>query len=143
FASLTPVKGWMIVRHGGNYLEITTQAETITTLTCDRCLQNYNHRLVIDTSEIIWLEEPDCSEAELAGEKEVSLADLSEKLAPNSYFEPEKWLYEQLCLATPLRCLCAEDCPGNQTLKQADNQPKIDNRWASLAALKQQFNLEE
>ena len=48
----------MSIRHGGTFLEILAQAETIVTLTCDRCLQNYNYRLSIDTSEIIWLEEP-------------------------------------------------------------------------------------
>ena len=43
--TLTPIRGTLIVRHGGNFLELSVQAETIVTLICDRCLQNYNHRL--------------------------------------------------------------------------------------------------
>ena len=43
--SLTPVRGKMAVVHRGNYLEVSVQAETIITLTCDRSLQQYNHRL--------------------------------------------------------------------------------------------------
>ncbi|MGK7934392.1 MAG: DUF177 domain-containing protein, partial [Xenococcaceae cyanobacterium] len=71
--TLTPVKGVMSIRHGGTFLEVLAQAETIVTLTCDRCLQNYNHRLSIDTSEIIWLEEEKATEDSFLSEKEVSL----------------------------------------------------------------------
>ena len=54
--TLTPIRGNMKVRHGGTFLEVTIDAETIITLTCDRCLKQYNHRLVLNTSELIWLD---------------------------------------------------------------------------------------
>jgi uncharacterized protein len=137
--TLTPVKGKIIVRHGGNFLEVRSQAETITTLTCDRCLQHYNHRLVIDTSELIWLESELENIAELPTEREVSLEDLSETLPPNGHFEPETWLFEQLSLALPLRKVCGDDCPGAEAMTHQEEN-STDSRWSGLAALKEQLN---
>ena len=137
--TLTPVKGKIAVRHGGNFLEVTSQAETITTLTCDRCLQHYNHRLAIDTSELIWLESELENIEDLPSEREVSIEDLSETLAPNGHFDPESWLFEQLSLALPLRRICGENCPG-AAKTSSETESKIDSRWSSLAALKEQLN---
>lgn len=47
--TLTPVRGRISVQHRGNYLEVSAQAETIITLNCHRCLQQYNHRLKLNT----------------------------------------------------------------------------------------------
>ncbi|MDJ0595391.1 MAG: YceD family protein [Pleurocapsa sp. MO_226.B13] len=137
--TLTPVKGKIAVRHGGNFLEVSSQAETIVTLTCDRCLQHYNHRLAIDTSELIWLESRLENIEDLPAEREVPLEDLSETLPPHGHFDPETWLFEQLSLALPLRRVCGESCPGAAvTSSKEDNG--IDSRWSSLAALKEQLN---
>ena len=132
--TLTPVRGRLVITHCGSYIEVSTVAETIVTLVCDRCLQQYNHRLSIDTSELIWLDENAENFDKVPVEREVSLEDLSESLPPNGYFYPEVWLYEQLCLATPVRKLCSQDCqqPAAATAKE----PLIDSRWASLADLK-------
>ena len=137
--TLVPVKGRILVRHGGNFLEVVSQAETITTLVCDRCLQHYNHRLAIDTSELIWLESEREHVEDLPTEREVSVEDLSETLPPNGHFDPEAWLYEQLSLALPLRKVCGRDCPGT-TVETATEENHIDSRWSSLAALKEQLN---
>lgn len=138
-ATLTPVKGKIQVRHGGNFLEVRSQAETITTLVCDRCLQHYNHRLAVDTSELIWLESELENIEDLPTEREVSVEDLSEVLPPNGHFDPERWLFEQLSLALPLRQVCGENCPGaaKTPLKE---EFKVDSRWSTLAALKEQLN---
>lgn len=139
FPTLTPVKGFLTVRHGGNFLDVVAKAETIVTLVCDRCLQNYNHRLAIDTTEIIWLESELENVADLPAEREVSTEDLSETLPPNGYFDPENWLYEQFCLTTPLRQLCGKDCRGTTQTSTA-SETYIDRRWSSLASLKEQLN---
>ena len=123
--TLTPVRGFLVVTHGGNFLEVYLQAETILTLTCDRCLQQYNHRLTVETSELIWLEH------EL--EREISREDLSETLPPDGYFDTENWVYEQLSLAMPMRQLCGKNCQAPQTKEE---ETIIDSRWASLASLK-------
>ena len=137
--TLVPVKGVVSIRHGGNFLEVVSQAETITTLVCDRCLQHYNHRLAIDTNELIWLESELENAADIPSEREVSLEDLSETLPPNGHYDPEAWLFEQLSLALPLRKICGDDCPGaSQNATKDENL--LDNRWASLAALKEQLN---
>ena len=137
--TLTPVRGSLVVRHGGNFLEVSVNAETIVTLTCDRCLQNYNHRLAIETSELIWLEAIDSDLNSLPLEREVSLEDLSETLPPNGHFDTEQWLYEQFSLAVPLRKLCGADCRGAVTAT-SETEPQVDNRWASLASLKEQLS---
>lgn len=137
--TLVPVKGSISLRHGGNFLEVTSQAETITTLVCDRCLQHYNHRLTIDTSELIWLESELESTADLPSEREVSLEDLSETLPPNGHFDPQAWLFEQLSLALPLRKVCGENCAGADTRAVAEEN-HVDSRWSSLAAFKEQLN---
>ncbi len=133
--TLTPVKGTVIVRHGGNFLEVTAQAETIVTMVCDRCLQNYNHRLQVDTSELIWLEAEIQSIDDLPTEREVSIEDLSETLPPDGHFDPETWLYEQFSLAMPFRKECGKECQGAAKTSTAI-ESHIDARWSSLAALK-------
>ncbi|MEM9539496.1 MAG: YceD family protein [Cyanobacteria bacterium P01_E01_bin.42] len=130
--TLTPVRGVLQVKHCMTYLEITAKIEAIATLVCDRCLQNYNDRLQVETTELIWLEE---EEPPSVREREVRVDDLSETLSPTGHFAPEAWLYEQLSLEMPLQKNCGEQCPGTTQLPK-DNKPIIDNRWAGLAALK-------
>lgn len=141
FETLTPVKGTIVVKHQGNYLEVFAQAETIVTLTCNRCLQQYNHRLTVDTSELIWLDEAADQPDQGPLERETALEDLVETLSPNGYFECREWLYEQLCLALPPRQLCDANCLGIQakTSVEPDAPKAIDHRWASLAELKKLF----
>ncbi len=136
--SLTAVTGRMLVRHQRNYLEVLATAETIITLTCDCCLQQYNHRLKVDTSELIWLDEAaDKRDADGPVYREVGLEDLVEVLHPRGYFYPDEWLYEHLCLSLPHRQLCDRQCPGIQPGPDArESQPLLDRRWASLAGLK-------
>ena len=137
--TLTPVKGRIQVQHRGNFLEVSAQAEAIITLNCHRCLQNYNARVQVDTSEFIWLQDP--QPEDYAEEVEVSFDDLVETLPPQGHFEPVKWLYEQFCLAVPQRQLCDQACEGIVNPLTSD-EPSIetDQRWAALSALKQQLS---
>ncbi len=138
--TLTPVRGRIRVQHQGNYLEVSVQAEVIITCTCNRCLQNYNHRLMIDTKEIIWLDEAANEiEDEPLLEREVALDDLVETLSPQGDFYPSEWLYEQMCLALPQRQLCDINCPGIQLNSASISEKPVDRRWASLEALKKQL----
>jgi uncharacterized protein len=141
--TLTPVRGELTVIHQGTYLEVQAKADTIVTLTCDRCLQAYNHRVRLSAQELIWLE-PDPDPATLPQEREVSADDLFETLPPNSYFYPEVWIYEQICLALPQPQICDEDCPGIETPQQGGTSPDpVDHRWAALTQLQQQFQAPE
>ena len=136
--TLTPVRGRMQVTHKGNYLEVSAQAETIVTLTCDRCLQQYNHRLTVDTSELLWLDESADQPDQGPLERETPLEDLVETLLPNGYFYPDTWLYEQLCLTIPPRKLCEHECPGIM-INDESASSKTDRRWQALEALKRQL----
>jgi uncharacterized protein len=141
--TLTPVRGRLQVTHQGNYLEVKAKAETIVTLTCHRCLKQYNHRLALKSSELIWLDEevnqPDAG----SGEIEVALEDLVENLSPTGSFSPRDWLYEQLCLEVPHKQLCDTQCPGilltNNDNEEESSETASDSRWASLEALKRQL----
>jgi uncharacterized protein len=136
--TLTPVRGRLKVRHQGNYLEVSAQAETIITLTCHRCLQQYNHRLKLDASELVWLDESANQPDDGPLERETALDDLVETLPPQGYFQPDTWLYEQLCLAIPPRQLCDQKCPGIQVTDTESASP-TDRRWEALEALKRQL----
>lgn len=140
--TLTPVRGKIQVKHCGTYLEVSGKAETIVTLTCDRCLQQYNHRVSVETTELIWLDENAESVEMLPLEREVPLEDLSENLSPRGYFDPQEWLYEQLCLALPQRQLCNQNCSGIAD-EILSSRPKVDSRWASLESLKAQLHSQE
>lgn len=138
--TLTPVNGNLQITHHGNYLEVSAQAETIITLTCDRCLQQYNYRLAVEPTEIIWLDDAVEDPNDLPLEREITLEELVETLPTNGYFHPNEWLYEQLCLEIPQRKLCDQQCSGIQisnTLPPPQPSSKPDGRWASLEALKQ------
>lgn len=135
--TLTPVKGEMSITHQGTYLEVKGKASAIMTLECDRCLQSYNTRVQVDTSEMVWLEEP-TSEAAL--EKEVDLEDLIESIPPQGNFKPDSWLYEQMCLAIPQKKICRPDCEGIAFNNPVGVDDSIDHRWAALSSLKQQLS---
>jgi len=138
--TLTPVRGKLQVKHEGNYVEVSAQAETIITLTCDRCLQHYNYRLAINTSELIWLDV--AADQPYTGplEREIPLEELVETLPPQGYLHPGKWLYEQLSLEIPPQRLCDNQCPGIPAADNSATEPQIDCRWASLEVLKKELS---
>ncbi|MEO1294463.1 MAG: YceD family protein [Cyanobacteria bacterium J06636_16] len=144
--TLMPVQAEVTVRHGTTFLEVKGTAQTIVTLTCDRCLQNYNHRLSVDATEIIWLEERLGDSEDDPLEQEISVEDLVESLSPNGYFDLDTWIYEQACLALHQRQICDAACKGIMVevqSPQASETTLIDHRWSALAALKQQLSVDE
>ncbi len=142
-ATLTPVRGEMAVQHQGTFLKVSAMADAIINLTCDRCLNQYNHRLKLNAQEIMWLDATADDDYQGPIELRVDYDDLVESLTPNGHFAPEEWLYEQLCLALPHRQLCDQNCPGivHQSGAPATESTPIalDSRWGSLADLKNQL----
>jgi uncharacterized protein len=142
--TLLPVQGQIELKHQRNYLAVRATATAITTLTCDRCLCRYNYRLQIDLEELIWLKEApkeakelDLTVESLEGEAQDELV---ESLAPNDYFDPTQWLYEQLCLAVPFQKICDPDCPGISVQPSDEATDCIDQRWSALEILKRQLS---
>jgi uncharacterized protein len=137
--TLTPVRGVIRVQHQGNYLQVSGQAESIITCTCNRCLQQYNQRLAVNTKEIIWLDANANQAEDLPLEREVPIEDLVETVSHDGYFYPSEWLYEQMCLAIPQRQLCDPKCPGILDAVASISEEIIDNRWSALQRLKNQL----
>ena len=137
--TLTPVQGQLRVTHQGNYLEVSANAETIVTLMCHRCLQQYNYRLSIAPSELISLNEASDLAEPLLLDQDIDPDDLVETLPPKGYFEPATWLYEQLCLELPQRQLCDQSCTGIELPNANEPASSVDRRWASLESLKKQL----
>ncbi len=138
--TLTPVRGYLQVTHHGNYLEVKGKSETIITLTCDRCLKQYNYKLVINPKELIWLNEVTTEKELFHIEAENSVEHLVETLPPNGDFNPREWVYEQICLAVPPRKLCDNNCQGIKLSEMNTSSSVLDSRWAALEALKRQLN---
>lgn len=134
--TLTPVRGQVRVTHQGTYLEVVAKTEAIATLTCHRCLQQYNHRLVVNKSELIWLSASADQPYTGPVEQEIAVDDLVETLSPEGDFDPGEWLYEQMCLALPPRQLCDRKCQGIQPIQKSNSEPTPDKRWAALENLK-------
>jgi uncharacterized protein len=137
-ASLTPVQGVATVTHRGNYLQVEVQAKTIVTLGCDRCLQQYNHRLICEASEMIWLKGSELLLDDLPLDADMEMEEVVENLPEDGHFDVETWIYEQLCLSLPQRKLCDADCPGID-LPKPNPEDLVDRRWAALMALKNQL----
>lgn len=140
--TLTPVEGVIRVTHRGTFLEVSGKAETIITLICDRCLQQYNYRLSITPSEMIWLDEAADEATPLLLDQDIDSDDLVETLSPQGYFDPMGWVYEQLCLEIPQRKLCEAGCQGIEVPPQAQQplEPFVDRRWATLESLRNQLS---
>lgn len=134
--TLTPVQGRVTVAYRDTYLDVNASVEAIVTLTCDRCLQNYNHRLSVDASELIWLDAT--AEEQYPLEREITLDELVETLSPDGYFDPGQWLYDHLCLEIPQQKLCDQQCAGIPVEDALPEKP-VDRRWASLESLKNQL----
>jgi len=130
--TLMPIKGIVRLVHQGTYLDVSAQVTTIVTLTCDRCLQQYNHRISIAPQEPIWLDEQIGLE-DFEEEREVLIEDLVESIDPQGYFEIDEWLYQQLCLALPHPKHCRPDCPGVKIDRSISGGS--DARWAALRQL--------
>lgn len=129
--TLTPFRGLITIRHGGTFLEINLKGETIINLTCDRCLQQYNHRIKLKVFENIWLSKSWNSDQKFIQEKDLILEDFSETLPSEGYFNSKIWIYEQLSLSVPLRKLCSNNCQTPVILDQ-EISTSVNNCWKGL-----------
>ena len=144
--SLTPVRGHVSAEHRGNVLAVEGRLNTIVTLCCDRCLNQFNQKLSCTPSELIWLgdEQPTADELELSGEV-AEMEGLVDVLDPRGQFDPQHWAFEQLNLLLPVVNHCGDHCPGPPGLQQQPVIPDsktqgVDPRWQALQQLQQQID---
>lgn len=135
--TLTPVQGWLSVTHLKTYICVKTNVKTIITLTCDLCLQAYNHRLLCEAEEFLWLatvDEPDAPQDGFAG-------DFVESVDAQGAIDLADWLYQHLCLALPHPQRCAPTCQGIFLEPEPEGVTpplsNLDDRWAALRQLHQ------
>lgn len=129
--TLVPVHGVIELVVQGPLLRLGARAQTKVLLCCDRCLQSYEHPLRVRVSERIAL---GISSADLSEALDYDAEGVSEQLDPSGSFDPEQWIYEQLCLQLPLVNRCGPQCPGPACWQS--QQPVLDPRWAALRQLK-------
>ncbi|MFN9659020.1 MAG: YceD family protein [Cyanobacteriota bacterium] len=128
--SLTPVRGVLQLVHHGTALEVSAEVETILTLCCARCLQQFNQVLRADVRELIDFR----GAPSTADSRADPLGDvLDDRLDPQGRFDPERWLFEQLSLRLPLVNRCGDDCPG--PVRWSSASTTTDPRWSALKAL--------
>jgi len=119
--TLTPVQGVISVRHVGSFLEVSSKASTIMTLTCDRTLVQFNYRLAINNSERICLAEP-LPESEYPREREIEADDLVESISPSGYFDPAAALERMLGSVADL-AIARLSCKIGSTFSVNPNSP--------------------
>ena len=144
--SLTPVRGRISAEHRGNVLAVKGKLNTIVTLCCDRCLNQFNENLSCTPAELIWLgnEQPTADELELSGEV-AEMEGLVDVLDPRGQFDPQQWAFEQLNLLLPVVNQCGDHCKGPPGLQQQPKVPiskpkEVDPRWQALEQLQQQMD---
>lgn len=130
-ATLVPVQGEMILTHEGSYLRVQGRAKSIVTLVCGRCLEHFNQRLEVDTTELIGLDAAAANPNTRPAEQELSPDQLVEVLSPDGTFDPQQWLHDHVCLAWPLVVRCSPNCPG---IPAAIEGELPDPRWAALTS---------
>ncbi len=135
FDSLIPVEGQVALTHQKTFLDVSGIANTIVTLTCHRCLQQFNHRLTIQFQELLVIE---ALPTDIPPELELDPEDLAERITPNGVFDVEDWVYQNLYLHLPNQLPCQEDCPGMGI--QGDAKPIHDPRWSTLLTLRNQLD---
>ena len=136
-SSLTPIRGTINAEHRGNVLAVEGDLHTVT-LTCDRCLGQFNLELSCRPSELIWLGTTHHRRATESEDIE-AIDGLVESLDPKGSFNPEQWAFEQLNLQRPVVNHCGEHCPGPgvplREISDAAEEQTIDPRWAALRRL--------
>ena len=139
--SLTPVRGTIQVEHRGNVLAVHGSLQTIVTLICDRCLNQFNQQLISTTEELIWLGEIQHDHEQLQSSVgSEQMTGLLERLDPQGLFDPQQWAFEHLNLQLPAVNRCGEDCPGPPGLSPSGSEEGTDSgsdpRWDALKQLR-------
>ena len=138
--TLTPVRGRMSAEYRGNVLSVEGELTTIVTLTCDRCLGQFNQQLDCQPSELIWLGQEPPTTSQLQESEDIAALDgLVESLNPRGSFDPQQWVFEQLNLLLPVVNHCGTHCPGPGVPLRETAEPSetaaIDPRWDALRRL--------
>ncbi|WP_320676329.1 DUF177 domain-containing protein [Prochlorococcus sp. MIT 1300] len=154
FNSLWPITGWVSVEHLSESIIVKSELQTLIELCCDRCSQQFEHKLFCNTEELIRISTKNNKKSHYTQmESSHELAELNESLDSSSNFDPERWIFEHVNLELPISKHCGEKCPmhshieftpkttiTNKTQPQKTNvKDSADPRLAILKKLQKNY----
>ncbi len=146
--AVKPVLGELQINANSTGARISGNLQTLLKLTCHRCLRPYflNINLQLDENFTEYTEERDSER--VPRDRELLADDFVEQLPEDGMLDITDLVYQAVTLATPVSCLCGEDCPGpafphpeaksgslaaDKDSKSSDH--RIDPRWKNLKTL--------
>lgn len=148
--AVKPVLADLVLSATSTGIKVSGTVQTLLKLTCDRCLSPYFLNISIPLDDF-FVEHRDCDLDALSRsprERELTAQDFVEELSDEGVLDITDLVYQAVTLATPVSCLCGDDCPGPAfphgepesgslaTSKESQNhQDRIDPRWKNLKTL--------
>ncbi|MBX9687462.1 MAG: YceD family protein [Candidatus Obscuribacterales bacterium] len=147
--AVKPVLGDLTATANSTGIKLSGTVHTLLKLTCHRCLRPYFLNLNLPIEEFVVESKPQEEDYSRAPrEKELTADDFVESLSADGILDISDLVYQAVTLATPVSCLCGEDCPGpafpdsetkSGTLASGKDhhsgEDRIDPRWKNLKTL--------
>lgn len=146
--AVKPVLGDLVAAAHLTSIHVSGNVQTLLKLTCHRCLGPYFLNINLALDENILETPPEDWSAAASKEKELTAIDFVEYLAEDGTLDITDLVYQAVTLATPVTCLCGEDCPGpafpdrdghssslNSSNQVQNETDQIDPRWKNLKSL--------
>lgn len=147
--AVKPVLGDLTVSASATGMKISGTVQTLLKLTCHRCLRPFFLNINVPLDEFFVENRTDREIAErFPKERELLASDFVEELSEDGILDITDLVYQAVTLATPVSCLCGDDCPGPAfpegtaesgslaASKDAKHhKDRIDPRWKNLKTL--------
>ncbi len=144
--AVKPVLGEFTVSANVTGIRLNGVVQTLLKLTCHRCLRPYFLSLNIPVDE--WFPEWTPQSKDVKREHELLAEDFVECLGQDGTLDIGDVVYQAVTLATPVSCLCGDNCPGpafpsNEAKSGSlasdkeglERSAMIDPRWKNLKSL--------
>ncbi len=146
-SAVKPVLGEITLYGSSTGIRLNGTVQTLLKLTCHRCLRHYFLSLNVALDES-FVESGLHDGEEMPRERELLSGDFVETLSEDGVLDITDVVYQAVTLATPVSCLCGDDCPGpafpdgeadsgslagGKEGKEAGS--RIDPRWKNLKTL--------
>ena len=147
--AVKPVLGDLVVSASSTGIKIHGNVQTLLKLTCHRCLQPYFLNINVALDEFFVEAKQENREPEhYPRERELLARDFVEELSEDGVLDITDLVYQAVTLATPVSCLCGDNCPGPAfpegqaesgslaaSKDAGSHKNRIDPRWKNLKTL--------
>jgi len=146
--AVKPVLGDLTATANSIGIRLAGNLQTLLKLTCHRCLRPYFYSLSLHIDESFVESNAELEDKSNSRDRELLADDFVEELPDDGILDITDVVYQAVTLATPVTCLCGDDCPGpafpgSETKSGSlaeDKEPKrpddrIDPRWKNLKTL--------